>query len=192
MAGQVSKSLDLPLFQALANYLTLYFLQYIFVFHSGEKEKKHKKKLNLSDGGNASTQASSVLMKMISTTSAVTSLSQAVSPSSVSSISLTSAANTPAQSTEGSPQDKTTIKTETDILATDNSMNSHDGNISNVPAVNGLSSGKIDESFVPQLPSNLPLSVEACVQKLKIAANNGIDEGKCKFFNKDVNQILLE
>lgn len=146
-----------------------------------------------------------------------TATSNTVSPTG-SSISLASSlmslgANNITQglSVEGSPQsvENANIKTEKQgPLITENSMAespmlsseaaSNVANVSSSTSVinqNGVTSGEgpgEDGSFVPKLPQYLPLSVEACVQKLKKAADNAVDEGKCKFFNKDVNQLLLE
>lgn len=46
-------------------------------------------------------------------------------------------------------------------------------------------------SPVPKLPVGLSSSLENCVRRLKEAAEGCLD-GKCKFFTRDVNNLLLE
>ena len=59
---------------------------------------------------------------------------------------------------------------------------------------NGISTGEASSSEIaePSLPQCLPTDVEACIMRLKQAGTDGITEGKCKFFNSDVNHMLLE
>ena len=65
---------------------------------------------------------------------------------------------------------------------------------SNSPVQNGLqpAEGSSMDSVEPRLPQCLPVDVESCMMRLKKAANDSVDEGKCKFFNSDVNHMLLE
>lgn len=59
---------------------------------------------------------------------------------------------------------------------------------------NGISTGEASSSEIvePSLPQCLPTDVEACIMRLKQAGSDGSTEGKCKFFNSDVNHMLLE
>lgn len=51
--------------------------------------------------------------------------------------------------------------------------------------------GKVmDEASAPKLPQNIPKDLEETIQKLKKAAKTSQD-GKCKFFTKEVNSMLL-
>ncbi|XP_052720367.1 ubinuclein-1-like isoform X2 [Crassostrea angulata] len=51
--------------------------------------------------------------------------------------------------------------------------------------------GKVmDEASAPKLPENMPKDLEETIQKLKKAAKTSQD-GKCKFFTKEVNSMLL-
>ena len=64
----------------------------------------------------------------------------------------------------------------------------------NTTLQNGIQSGDVTMSEVikPSLPQCLPADVESCILRLKQAGNDGSAEGKCKFFNSDVNHMLLE
>lgn len=59
---------------------------------------------------------------------------------------------------------------------------------------NGIQSGDVtmSEMTEPSLPQCLPADVESCILRLKKAGTDGNTEGKCKFFNSDVNHMLLE
>lgn len=64
----------------------------------------------------------------------------------------------------------------------------------NTTLQNGIQSGdtSVSEAPEPSLPQCLPADVEGCILRLKQAGTDGITEGKCKFFNSDVNHMLLE
>ncbi|XP_061185351.1 ubinuclein-1-like isoform X1 [Saccostrea echinata] len=49
----------------------------------------------------------------------------------------------------------------------------------------------IDEATAPKLPLDMPKELEETIQKLKQAAKTS-QEGKCKFFTKEVNSMLLD
>ncbi|XP_062566626.1 ubinuclein-1-like isoform X2 [Saccostrea cucullata] len=49
----------------------------------------------------------------------------------------------------------------------------------------------IDEATAPKLPLDMPKDLEETIQKLKQAAKTS-QEGKCKFFTKEVNSMLLD
>ncbi|XP_032242142.2 ubinuclein-1 isoform X2 [Nematostella vectensis] len=156
---------------------------------SGDKEKKSKKKLSL----NASQHGS--LHSMLAGSSSI---------SATGSASVTAMSNgvaTPiGTSTAGSPP--SSIKTEfanedsiplAQVLAANAAAASEASNLSGQASVsqNGLLGDGDEGEIVPKLPNYLPTHVESVVMKLKQAATNAADEGKCKFFNKDVNQMLL-
>ncbi|KAL9973844.1 hypothetical protein ACROYT_G020350 [Oculina patagonica] len=64
----------------------------------------------------------------------------------------------------------------------------------NTSLQNGIQSGdgNVTEVLEPTLPQCLPADLESCILRLKQAGNDGGTEGKCKFFNSDVNHMLLE
>ena len=64
----------------------------------------------------------------------------------------------------------------------------------NTSLQNGIQSGdgNVTEAQEPTLPQCLPADLESCILRLKQAGNDGGTEGKCKFFNSDVNHMLLE
>lgn len=59
---------------------------------------------------------------------------------------------------------------------------------------NGIQAPGVNSSEVvePNLPQCLPAGLEGCILRLKQAGNDSGTEGKCKFFNSEVNHMLLE
>lgn len=63
----------------------------------------------------------------------------------------------------------------------------------NTSLQNGIQSGEGNLEVVePTLPQCLPSDLESCILRLKQAGSDGGTEGKCKFFDSDVNHMLLE
>lgn len=58
--------------------------------------------------------------------------------------------------------------------------------------VNENDSSTVNGSAAVTLPEGLPPSLILSVQKLIEAARRAGGDGKCKFFNSDVNRILLQ
>ena len=64
---------------------------------------------------------------------------------------------------------------------------------SNTSLQNGIQQGEGNlEVAEPTLPQCLPADLESCILRLKQAGSDSGTEGKCKFFNSDVNHMLLE
>ena len=175
---------------------------------SGEKdkEKKHKKRIslgsaniaNLLSSPSSSTKNSSAATTPLNTTSAPTVSSQGTNNVVANHSSPAKLQNSSLLSNHG------TVKTEPSVSAM---VNGSSGAITaehatvtqadtsvNSSLPNGIQSGEASSSEItePTLPQCLPADVESCILRLKQAGNDGSAEGKCKFFNSDVNHMLLE
>ena len=180
-------------------------------YFSGEKdkEKKHKKKLSIGSANITNLLSSSSAAKNTST-SGTTPPNPSTTPSVVSQGTNSTATNhsSPAK-VPNSPQvsNNGAVKTEpgtsamvngnSNVAATENTGSTQpDKVVSSSPSSslqNGIqqAEGSTLEVLEPKLPQCLPADVESCVLRLK-QAGSGTMEGKCKFFNSDVNHMLLE
>lgn len=183
---------------------------------SGEKdkEKKSKKKHNIGSANNSNLLSSPTTAKA-SATSTATSLNSSSTPTLNS-----QGANGPITNHSSpaklpnAPQvtNLGALKTEpgTSTLVNGDSSVAMTENVGSAPADKGVSSSpssslqngiqpaegnsvepNAEPSTEPNLPQCLPADVESCILRLK-QAGSGSMEGKCKFFNTDVNHMLLE
>lgn len=184
-----------------------------FCSDAKEKEKKHKKKHGL-NGKLSSTKPQPSLVSAMISSSTITEVSSSSSPSVINSSTVTdSVPGTPSGQTDSalssSPDENLVrhiVKTEpvsaqSDILRNESVTNaaSIEGNLGtsvnqNEPLNDSGSNIGAQGSTVapvPKLPPGLSSGLEDCVRQLKEAAESCLD-GKCKFFNRDVNNLLLE
>ena len=149
-----------------------------------------------------------------SSSNVVASTSSSANTASVTTDTAPSTPNGQTDSTTSSSPDeslaKLTVKTEPLRTQSDDSSKNNtavsdaasvDGNASTVSSVNH--NGPQDDNssipsvagnsstVIPKLPPGLSSGLESCVKQLKEAAE-GCADGKCKFFNRDVNNLLLE
>lgn len=180
---------------------------------SGEKdkEKKHKKKLSMGNANitNLLSSPSSTAKNIL--TSGTTSSNQALSPSVVSQgpNSASTSQSSPAKSLNSQLSNHGIVKTEpgnsvmvhvngnNSVAATENMSSTQPDKVvtapSNTSLQNGIQSGEGNLEIVePTLPQCLPADLESCILRLKQAGSDSGTEGKCKFFNSDVNHMLLE
>ncbi|XP_068718236.1 ubinuclein-1-like isoform X1 [Montipora capricornis] len=175
-----------------------------------EKEKKHKKKHSLGSANIATllSSPSSSAKNAASKNSSGTAPSNVTSSPSVhGASSVLSNLSSPAKQLNSSQlSNEGDVKTEPGFSASVNNcslgttgMENTSGIMStdtsqNTSLQNGIQSGdrNVSEVSEPSLPQCLPNDVEGCILRLKQAGTNGTAEGKCKFFNSDVNHMLLE
>lgn len=179
----------------------------LFPIFSGEKdkEKKHKKKHSLGSANivNLLASPSSSAKSALAATPSNTTSSPAVGTQGTNGIVASHSSpaklqNSPQVSNQGS------VKTEPGVLGmvngsssvttTENAPGTQADTSLHTSLPNGVQSGdgSISEALEPNLPQCLPADVESCILRLKQAGNDGVTEGKCKFFNSDVNHMLLE
>ena len=167
-----------------------------------KKEKKHKKRLSLGNANivnmlsSPSSSAKNTSATVSSNMALTTGGSQGTNNVTVNSSSPQKVQNSSQQSNQG------IVKTEPGMVNGSSSAVTTEENASVTKSdsllsstlQNGISAGEASSSEIaePSLPQCLPTDVEACIMRLKQAGTDGITEGKCKFFNSDVNHMLLE
>lgn len=174
-----------------------------------EKEKKSKKKHSIGNTNNSNNSSSSSTAKtsLTLTTASLNSsttpilISQGTNGAVTNHLSPEKLPNAPQVSNHGAvktePGTSTLVNGNSNVALTENTGSAPpDKGVSSSPSSllqNGIqpaiaTSGEVTE---PNLPQCLPTDVESCILKLK-QAGSGSMEGKCKFFNSDVNLMLLE
>ena len=182
-----------------------------FLSVSGEKdkEKKHKKKLSSGNANIATllSSPSSTAKNTSAKNTSVTTPSNTTTSPALSTQGSSNATNhsSPAKLLNSSQlSNQGIVKSEPGVpamvngssgavTADDTSVIQADTSL-NASLQNGIQSGdgSLSETSEPNLPQCLPADVESCILRLKQAGNDGFAEGKCKFFNSDVNHMLLE
>lgn len=183
----------------------------IFIFFSGEKdkEKKHKKKLSVGSANIANLLSSSTA-KNTSPSATIPSnptpgpsvVSQGTNSAVTSQSAPAKLLNSSQLSSHGAvktePGTSVIVNGNNSISATEITSSTQPDKIvtssPNTSLQNGIQSGdgNVTEAQEPTLPQCLPADLESCILRLKQAGNDGGTEGKCKFFNSDVNHMLLE
>lgn len=195
-------------------YFVTFLLKYYFIFFlSGEKdkEKKHKKKLSMGNTNITNLLSSPSSTAKNTSISGTISSNPALSPSVVSQgpNSTSTSQSSPAKSLNSQLSNHGVVKTEpgnsvmvhvngnNSVAATESTSSTQPDKVvsapSNTSLQNGIQSGDGNLEVVePTLPQCLPADLESCILRLKQAGSASGTEGKCKFFNSDVNHMLLE
>ena len=185
---------------------------YFFLSGEKDKEKKHKKKLSMGSANITNLLTSPSSTAKNTSVSGTISSNPVLSPSGVSqgpNSALTSQSS-PAKSLNSSQlSNHGVVKTEpgnsvmihvngsNSVAATENMSGTQPDKVTSAPPntslQNGIQSGEGNLEVVePTLPQCLPADLESCILRLKQAGSDSGTEGKCKFFNSDVNHMLLE
>lgn len=197
----------------MSTYYFVTVLYYFIILLSGEKdkEKKHKRKLSLGNANITNLLLSPSSTAKNTSTSGTISSNPASSPSVVSQgpNSASTSQSSPAKSLNSQLSNHRIVKTEpgnsvmvhvngsNGVTATESMSSTQPDKLvtapSNTSLQNGIQSGEGNLEIVePSLPQCLPADLESCILRLKQAGSDSGTEGKCKFFNSDVNHMLLE
>ena len=197
----------------LVYFFVTFLCQYYFIILlSGEKdkEKKHKKKLSMGNANITNLLSSpSSTTKNTLTSGTISSPAQSASVVSQGLNSASTSQSSPAKSLNSQLSNHGIVKTEpansvmvhvngnNSVAATENMSSTQPDKVvsasANTLLQNGIQSGEGNLEIVePTLPQCLPADLESCILRLKQAGSDSGTEGKCKFFNSDVNHMLLE
>ena len=186
--------------------------RFCFLFFSGEKdkEKKHKKKVSSASANIAtllsspsSSAKNSLVKNAVATTPSNTTSSPSVNTQGTTSVMANHSSpvkqlNSSQLSNQGAvktePGASPKVNSSNGAVTTENTSGMLADTSLNTTLQNGIQSGdtSLSEASEPSLPQCLPADVESCILRLKQAGADGVTEGKCKFFNSDVNHMLLE